>query len=112
MQGTTDFVVRHECKKAEPILGRVYREKSLARFLEYVVESSVGSQMRTELYRLGQDAYDPLHFREGDTDLVRRAAAFFALFTASAGMIDRQERREVEMRLMSTLPRKAFPSLF
>jgi hypothetical protein len=64
--------------------------------------------MGTERGSIGQDAYDPLHFRGGDTDLVRCAAALLALSAASAGMFDRQERREVDMRLAPAVSRGAF----
>jgi hypothetical protein len=108
MQGAVDPATGPIGEEAETVLGRVDGKKSRFLFLEHVVVSPNYREMGAEPGSFGQDLDDPLQFRSGNTDLVRRAAATLTPGAAIAAVLDRQERLDVDIHAAALVLR---PSL-
>jgi hypothetical protein len=105
VQGAVDPAMGPIGEEAEAVLGRVDGKKSRFLFLEHVVVSPRGQEMGAELGSLGQDLDDPLHLREGNANLVRRAAAPLALCAAVAAVLERQKRLDVDFHAAALMMR-------
>jgi hypothetical protein len=97
-------------EEAEAVLGRVDGKKPGFLFLENVVVSPRGQEMGAELGSLGQDLDDPLQLREGNADLVRRAAAPLTLGAAVAAVLERQKRPDVDFHAGALMMRRPLPT--